>query len=55
MKKNEQKMVSVLYGYIGFALVMIAFNIFGIFRPYADVLAAVSLFAACVYIGFRSK
>lgn len=55
MKKNEQKIANVLYSYIGFALVMITFNIFGVFRPYADLFAAVSLFAACVYIGFRSK
>lgn len=49
---NKQKaLVRLLYGYIGFAFVCVILNIFNVFSPIPDYLAAVSLLAACYYIG----
>jgi hypothetical protein len=52
--KKDQKFIKILYGYIGFALVMIVFNLLFGFKPYADIIAATTLFIACVHIGLRS-
>ena len=48
---KKQNIITGLYGYIGFALVCVVLNILGFFSPLPDVLAAVSLFIACMIVG----
>lgn len=49
--KQQKTLVKLLYGYISFAFLMVFLNIFGVFQPIPDYLAAISLLIACYYIG----
>jgi hypothetical protein len=49
--KQQKALIKLLYGYISFAFFMIWLNIFDVFRPVPDILAAISLLWACYYVG----
>lgn len=49
--KQQKLLVKLLYGFISFAFLMVLFNIFGIFQPIPDILAAIALLTACYYVG----
>lgn len=49
--EKQKALVTLLYGYIGFAFFCVFLNILNVFRPIPDILAAISLLIACYYIG----
>ena len=48
---KQKALTKILYGYIGFAFWMVFLDILNVFRPYTDILAAISLLIASYYVG----